>query len=84
MRCLIGGLLIGLAGFALPALLLIGLAGFALPAVAQAPLACTAQNVGQRVCQAEGVCECGYFAGGTMFRAGYCQNELARIPPLLA
>src|SRR5258707_13919978 len=40
----------------------------ALPAHAQAPLACTPQNVGQPVCQAEGVCECGYFAGGLMFR----------------
>lgn len=37
-------------------------------AVAQAPLVCSAQNVGQRVCQAEGVCQCGYFAGGLLFR----------------
>ena len=44
------------------------LAALALPAGAQAPLVCSAQNVGQRVCQAEGVCECSYFAGGLMFR----------------
>src|SRR3954462_5326442 len=44
------------------------LMGLALPARAQAPLACTPGNVGQRVCQAEGVCECSFFAGGTMFR----------------
>jgi hypothetical protein len=49
-------------------LLLAGLTALALPARAQAPLACTPQNVGQRVCQAEGVCECSYFAGGLMFR----------------
>ena len=48
-------------------LLVLVLAG-AGPAAAQAPLACTAQNVGQRVCQAEGVCQCSYFAGGLMFR----------------
>ena len=35
---------------------------------AQAPLVCGAQNVGQHVCQAEGICQCAYFAGGLMFR----------------
>jgi hypothetical protein len=49
-------------------LLLAGLAGLSAPARAQAPLARTAQNAGQRVCQAQGVCECSYFAGGLMFR----------------
>jgi hypothetical protein len=35
---------------------------------AQAPLVCGPQNVGQRVCQAQGICECSQFTGGLMFR----------------
>lgn len=54
--------------YALGLLFLACLASFAGPVRAQAPLACTAQNVGQRVCQAQGVCECSTFAGGLMFR----------------
>ena len=54
--------------YAIRLLFLACMLSFAPPARAQAPLACTAQNVGQRVCQAEGVCECSHFAGGLMFR----------------
>jgi hypothetical protein len=37
------------------------------PAAAQ-PMSCSAANVGQAVCQAEGICKCAYKAGGTMMR----------------
>lgn len=37
-------------------------------ASAQELLTCSARNVGQQVCQAEGVCRCAYSAGGTMLR----------------
>ncbi len=43
----------------------------ALPVAAQAPAApmsCSAANVGQAACQAEGICKCSYSAGGTMMR----------------
>lgn len=38
------------------------------PTAAQAPLACSPANLGQNICQAEGICRCSYNAGGLMLR----------------
>lgn len=42
--------------------------GGASPSAAQAPLTCSPANLGQNVCQAEGICRCSYNAGGLMLR----------------